>query len=56
MPPLHPPLMATFLGLFALMSLVTLIGKIRARKAFPSLILLISFVVFGLSTIITATQ
>jgi len=56
MPALHPALMAIFLGLFTLMAVITLVSQVRQRKPFPSVLLLIATVVFGMSTWITATQ
>ncbi|MCY0901919.1 MAG: hypothetical protein OWU32_06970 [Firmicutes bacterium] len=56
MPPLHPFLMAIFLGLFTVMAGWTLFQKVRERKPFPSLLLLLTVVVFGISTVITLTQ
>jgi len=56
LPPLHPFLMAIFLGLFTVMAGWTLFQKVRERKPFPSLLLLLTVVVFGISTVITLTQ
>lgn len=52
---LHPWLVAIFLILFTVMSLVGMIGKFRDRNAVGAIILLISTLVFGYSTWIAAT-
>lgn len=48
--------MATFLGLFTLLAIAALIGSIRRRQAFPSVLLMVVIVILGFSTFITGTQ
>jgi|UPI0003F9475B hypothetical protein len=52
---LHPWLIAIFLLLFTLMSIVGLIRLLRERNLFGSVLLLMSTLVFGYSTWIAAT-
>lgn len=52
---LHPWLIAIFLFLFAVMSLIGMIRLIKDRRMFGSVLLLLSFIIFGYSTWIAAT-
>jgi NADH:ubiquinone oxidoreductase subunit 6 (subunit J) len=52
---LHPWLVALFLLLFTIMSIVGLMRLIRERNMFGSVLLLMSTLVFGYSTWIAAT-
>jgi hypothetical membrane protein len=52
---LHPWLVALFLLLFTIMSIVGLVRLIRERNMFGSVLLLMSTLVFGYSTWIAAT-
>lgn len=51
---LHPWLMAVFLFVFAVMSVIGMVRLIRDRRMFGSVLLLLSTVVFGYSTWIAA--
>lgn len=52
---LHPWLIAVFLFLFALMSLIGMIRLIREGRYFGTVLLLVSTLLFGYSTWIAAT-
>lgn len=52
---LHPWLIAVFMLLFALMSLVGMIRLIRERRVFGASILFLSVLIFGFSTWVAAT-
>lgn len=51
---LHPWLIAIFLFVFALMSLIGMIRLIQERRVFGPIVLLLSTIVFGYSTWIAA--
>ncbi|WP_026974443.1 DUF2759 family protein [Alicyclobacillus contaminans] len=52
---LHPWIIAIFLLLFTLMSILGMVRLIRQRNLFGSVLLLMSTLVFGYSTWIAAT-
>lgn len=51
---LHPWLIAIFLFLFAVMSLVGMIRLLKDRRMFGSVLLLLSLIIFGYSFYIAA--
>ncbi|MDQ0190145.1 hypothetical protein JI721_07490 [Alicyclobacillus cycloheptanicus] len=51
---LHPWLIAVFLFLFAVMSLIGMVRLIKAQRLFGSVLLLLSTIIFGYSTYIAA--
>jgi len=52
---LHPFLVALFLLVFTVMSIVGMIRLMKEQRIFGSLLLLVSTIVFGYSTYIAAT-
>lgn len=52
---LHPLLIAIFLFVFTIMSVIGMIAKFRDRNAVGTVLLLLSTLVFGYSTWIAAT-
>ncbi|MCL6626800.1 MULTISPECIES: DUF2759 family protein [Alicyclobacillus] len=52
---LHPWLIAIFLCLFALLSLLGMIRLLRERRFFGTFLLMLSTIIFGYSTWIAAT-
>ncbi|RIV22037.1 hypothetical protein D2Q93_09665 [Alicyclobacillaceae bacterium I2511] len=53
---LHPLLIAIFMGLFTILSIVSFLNMFKQRQIFTSLILLLSILIFGYSTYIIATS
>lgn len=52
---LHPLIVAVFMGMFTILSLVSFFNMFKKRRMFPSILLLLSVLIFGYTTYITAT-
>lgn len=52
---LHPIIVAIFMGLFTIISLISFLNMFKKRRMFPSLLLFLAIVIFGYTTYITAT-
>lgn len=46
---LHPWLMAIFMTIFTVMSLVGFINQARSKRKFPAVLLALAFIIFGFS-------
>ncbi len=46
---LHPWLMAIFMAVFTVMSLVGFINQVKSKRKFPAVLLALAFIIFGFS-------